>query len=130
MANWWIRVNYSTKPQTFAVVEQVNAPVNSWSIFPFPTQAEAQAEANTLAANAKKGIVKRIPVIGAAQTAVTDVTSFLGKLSDPHTWLRVAEFAIGAILITVGLNAILKQSTGVDVAGSAATAAKHIPVVV
>lgn len=34
---------------------------------------------------------------------LTSVLDFLNLLTDPHLWLRVAEFAIGAILIGVGL---------------------------
>jgi hypothetical protein len=52
--------------------------------------------------------------------------TFLGDLTNPHTWLRVAEFLVGGILIGIGLNAILKQSTGVDVAGSAVKVAKKV----
>jgi hypothetical protein len=54
--------------------------------------------------------------------------TFLGDLTNPHTWLRVAEFVIGGVLIAVSLNAILKQSTGVDVAGTAVKAAKRVPI--
>lgn len=53
-----------------------------------------------------------------AVSAASAVPDFLGRLSNPHTWLRVAEVAVGVILLAVGLNALLKQSTGVDVAGT------------
>jgi hypothetical protein len=73
--------------------------------------------------NLNKDVIKPAKAVaGAAET----VGSFLGKLSNPHTWLRVAEVAVGAILIGVALNAILKQSTGVDVAGSAVKVAKAV----
>lgn len=37
---------------------------------------------------------------------------FLRLLTNPHTWVRVGEFAIGAILLAVGANAMLKQGMG------------------
>lgn len=40
------------------------------------------------------------------------LVKFLGALMDPHTWIRVAEFLAGAILLAVGVNAALKQGIG------------------
>lgn len=40
------------------------------------------------------------------------IVDFLGRLADPHTWVRVGEFTIGAILLAVGANAMLKQELG------------------
>lgn len=37
---------------------------------------------------------------------------FLRLLTNPHTWVRVAEFGIGAILLAVGANAMLRQGMG------------------
>lgn len=45
-----------------------------------------------------------------------NVTDFLNTLVQPNTWVRVAEFAIGALLLAIGVNALLKSGTGVDVA--------------
>lgn len=39
----------------------------------------------------------------AAQATGVDITGFLGRLIDPHTWLRVAEVALGIVLVVVGL---------------------------
>lgn len=58
-----------------------------------------------------------------AATVTLSVAEFLGKLAaalfDPHFWLRVAEFTVGAVLIGVGLSHI---SAGAD------NAIKSIPV--
>lgn len=54
------------------------------------------------------------------------VTDFLNTLVQPNTWIRVAEFAIGALLVAIGVNALLKQGTGVDVAGTAKKTAKVV----
>lgn len=41
---------------------------------------------------------------------VTDISHFLGALSNGSTWVRVAEFAIGGILIAVGVNKMLNNA--------------------
>ena len=43
---------------------------------------------------------------------INSVTDFLNLLTNGHTWVRVAEFVVGGILIAVGVNAMLKQSMG------------------
>lgn len=48
-------------------------------------------------------------VIGQAQQAVggtAGITDFLGRLTQAATWLRVAEVALGLVLIAVGLARI------------------------
>jgi hypothetical protein len=57
----------------------------------------------------------------AAGTAV-DVAGFLSRLSNPHTWLRVAEAVVGIAFLIIGLNALLHNPAG-KVAGVAAKAA-------
>lgn len=47
----------------------------------------------------------------AAGTAV-DVAGFLSRLSNPHTWLRVAEAVVGIAFLIVGLNALLHNPAG------------------
>jgi len=56
----------------------------------FPTQADAKAYADLLhqAGHAVGG-------------AVTSTTDFLSRLTDPNTWIRVAEVALGLVLIAV-----------------------------
>lgn len=39
----------------------------------------------------------------AAAGAISGVDSFLAKLSDSNTWLRVVEIMLGAILVAIGL---------------------------
>lgn len=45
----------------------------------------------------------------------SSVTDFLNTLASSNLWLRLAEFVIGGILLAVGANALIKQSSGVDV---------------
>lgn len=45
-------------------------------------------------------------------SATQSVASFLGNLSNPNLWVRVGEFAVGGILLVVGLNAALKNPAG------------------
>jgi hypothetical protein len=92
---------------------------------PYATKAEAQAQASASNRNVSQsgapGVNVNFPSLGGINT-------FLGALSSPHTWLRVAEFIIGGVLIAVALNAILKQTTGVDVGGAVVGAAKKVPI--
>lgn len=53
---------------------------------------------------------------------VQSVADLIGSVLNPHTWIRVAEFTIGAILIAVAVAAVLKK----DVAPNASIA-KEIP---
>lgn len=39
-------------------------------------------------------------------------------LFDKNLWIRLAEFAVGALLLGIGANALVKSATGVDVAGT------------
>lgn len=45
----------------------------------------------------------------AAIAPVMDLAHFLGKLTDPHLWVRVGEITLGVILVAVSINAALKQ---------------------
>lgn len=52
-------------------------------------------------------------VINGAATAIdalVSVPQFLGKLSNGNTWIRVAEFGIGILLVGVAANALLKNN--------------------
>lgn len=61
-------------------------------------------------------------VPGVAQAV--SVASFLGKLGESQTWVRIGEFTVGAILLTVGVNAFLKSGSGPAPAAKAAGGAK------
>jgi len=43
---------------------------------------------------------------------VTSVPEFLGKLTDPVTWIRVAEVLGGAVLVYMGLRTVLAELGG------------------
>lgn len=68
-----------------------------------------------------------VPIIGsavnAAKSTVSTVSDAVGVLTDPHTWLRVIEVVIGALLILMGL----KSFTGGDIDPLGAVA-RHVPV--
>lgn len=51
-------------------------------------------------------------VASGAGAAVSGVTDFLTRLTSPHTWLRVAEFLIGAAFLVIGLNHLLGNPAG------------------
>lgn len=58
--------------------------------------------------------------VAAAKNALQDTSlgHFLGALSNGATWVRVAEFAVGGVLLAIGVNAFLKQSVGTDAGGA------------
>jgi hypothetical protein len=96
---------------------QLGAP--QFNFGPFPTQADAQAfkTAHPSAVDQAKGAVQG--VAGDVSGAVANFGNQLVKLS-----IRFAEAAVGVVLLAIALNVILKQATGVDVAGSAVKAGK------
>lgn len=48
-------------------------------------------------------------VVGGAVSGVTDVADFLQALSNPTLWLRVGEFALGGVMIAIGLIVVLRS---------------------
>ncbi len=56
--------------------------------------------------DSKEVIPPHIPSLG--QGIFGSVTDFLNTLGQKNTWTRVAEFAIGALLLAIGANALLK----------------------
>ncbi len=57
----------------------------------FPTMALAENYAHN------GGIASKV------NSTVGGVTDFLGRLTDPNTWIRVAEITLGVILVAIGL---------------------------
>lgn len=86
---------------------------------PFATQAQAQAFGSThpsLTDQAKAAVQAPIQDLTGAVTAAVNTAVKL--------WVRVAEAAVGIVLLAIAANAIVKQTTGVDAAGAAARAGK------
>lgn len=79
---------------------------------PFPTRADA--------VSAKPGPYSPIPGVsinpdGSVQgplSGLAAVGDFFTRLTQAHTWLRVAEFVVGGIFLVIGLNAILHNPAG------------------
>lgn len=86
---------------------------------PFATQQEAQNFKN-----ANPSVVDK--ATQAIQAPVTDVTSAVAGAVNTLVKLsvRLAEAAVGIVLLAIAFNAILKQTTGVDAVGSARKAGK------
>lgn len=61
-----------------------------------------------------------------AAGTVVSATEFLSRLSNPHTWLRVAEAVVGIAFLIIGLNALLHNPAG----KAARVAAKVAPAAV
>ena len=87
---------------------------------PFATRADAEAakQANPSLPDQAKAAIAR---------PVTDVTSAIAGFGNQlvKVGLRLAEAAVGIVLLAIAANVILKQLTGVDVAGSAVRAGKQ-----
>lgn len=49
-----------------------------------------------------------------AANAITAPLDFLKLLANPELWVRVAEVAVGALLLGIGVNAFLKETTGIN----------------
>src|SRR5271170_4504941 len=116
-----------------------NGSYQGWQVYmgPFPTQQAAQSakpgaiSVGTWVGATMAGIlgglgaaagnpqaIQQATSVGTS-TAVTnpldylkDIGNFFDKLSDPHTWLRLAEFAVGGMLLYLGLKTAF-QGTGV-----------------
>lgn len=67
----------------------------------FATQADAKAYASKQSVAAQTN-----SAVSSVGGAVTDTTNFLSRLADPAVWLRVAEVALGLVLIAVGVAKI------------------------
>lgn len=89
---------------------QKNDPVPGQIIYgPFTTQAQAQTAKDAHA----------VPSLNPITDAQTALSSTVGSY-----FVRGAEIVLGVVLIAIALNAILKQTTGVDVGGAAVRAGK------
>jgi hypothetical protein len=68
--------------------------------------------------------------VGAINNPVSDVTGAIAAATNTIVKLamRVLEAAVGIVLLAIAANVILKQTTGVDVAGTAKRAGKKAAV--
>lgn len=107
------RVFEVTNRQEQLLAETVNLP-NQLVWFPTKQDAVNYANAQNPGAyqaweSAQKGPVvnKVLPAaqgaLNAATASPSSLTDFLGRLTEANVWLRVAEVAIGVVLISVGL---------------------------
>jgi len=77
---------------------------------------------------AAQGAQNAYKALTAPLTGINAIGDFFSRLTSAHTWIRIGEFIVGAALLAIGLNALLKQTTGVDVGKSAVKAAKAVRV--
>lgn len=67
------------------------------------------------------------PITGPSVSGL-QLPDFLSQLSNPKLWTRVAEFTVGGIMIAIALNALAKNTTGVNPAGAARKVTKLSPI--
>lgn len=103
----------------YHVVQDAKKP-NSSALGPYPTRSAAQAAADAQNAG-QSGLA---PAAAAAAKAAVSSASPIGGLFQGAIWLRVAEVAIGVILIGIGLNAMLKGKPLAIVTSAAGKAGK------
>lgn len=85
-------------------------------------QQFAQSHGPTDPVQKMDSLTPGIPGLDQLSGLTSGVLGFLGALTDPHTWLRVAEVILGLVLIAVGLA---KLTNAVPIATrTAAKAAK------
>jgi hypothetical protein len=99
----------------FTTVQGVAKPPNAVA-GPFPNQLLAQQAANKLTQQNPQNPPPNIPVL----SGVNAIGDFFQRLTEPSTWIRVAEFAAGGILLYIGGNALLRDTA----AGTAIQSAK------
>jgi len=122
------KVSKITSAAAKAVYEATNFP---WTSYWFTGQKAAENFAVS-----KWGNATETPILNNAANAATDttvstasavvsdaaaVTDFLGKLSSPNTWIRVAKILVGGALLIIGLA----HATGAD--NTVASVARKVP---
>ena len=90
---WPSKVYFFTSEQ--AAADWVNG--NGGQVYVPGTQAPLNAANNAL---------------NTATSAASAVPDFLSRLTNPHTWLRVAEAVVGIAFLIIGLNALLHNPAG------------------
>lgn len=61
------------------------------------------------------------------QNPLTSVEGFLSDLTNGKTWVRVAEFLVGGVMLAIAISALVKGTTGVSPSGAAKKVAKLNP---
>ena len=88
----------------------------------YPTRAAAQQQASAQNRNVDpSGQGSNIPN---PLSGLAAIGAFFNKLGEKNTWVRVGEFACGAILVAIGLNSMLKGKPLSIVTGAAGKVGK------
>lgn len=103
-------------------VKQSNTPPPGEVAGPFTNQLQAQAAANKLNAT---GVATPGNVAGQL-TGVNAIGDFFQRLTQTSTWIRVAEFVAGGLLIYMGGSAILRGTAAGNAAKGAASKGKKL----
>jgi hypothetical protein len=109
-------VNLFTAGGSYAqwhVVQDSKQP-NKAAIGPYATYADANAVAQGFNKNPKSPAQNAADAIGLGGT-----TGLANKLQSPNLWTRVAEFAVGGMLLYIGIRALAGQAPGQTVSATA-----------
>lgn len=137
----WLRVNLSPWQTDVATSAAPKAVYQAVGVSPVPSQETAQAAASSPSpAPAKSKITipnpanpfgpgitidnpfGNIPVLGPASQGVSDVGNFLKAVSSPNFLVRVGQFALGGLLLILGLYLIASESNAMTRLRSQASA--------
>lgn len=126
----WYVIRWDGQTYTENLAGAAEKTLTALGIHGYATEAEAQAHPQTMndlqaalggaqALAGTSGSATNIATpggvaagAGAAASDTTSVASFLSRLTNPHLWLRVAEFLVGAAFLIIGLNALLHNPAG------------------
>jgi len=98
----------------------------------YPTYAAAVAGAKAITAQAKANTTPPYipggltPGDAAATNVNVSLSDLLGPLFQAHIWVRAGEFLVGAVLVGIGLNAMLKGKPLQVITGAAGKAGKAV----
>lgn len=62
------------------------------------------------------------------QNPLTSIESFLSTLTNGNTWVRIAEFLVGGLMLGIAVSALVKNTTGASAGDAVSKAAKLSPV--
>lgn len=123
---YYVQVGYNkADKQIGRIVDAARPPAttNAWTTIPeaFPTRAAAQQYIST-----DPAIGQGPPSVSSelGLTGVDAIGNFFDKLGEGSTWVRVAEFVVGGLILYVGLKASLSQTAAGNTLGSAARKTK------
>jgi hypothetical protein len=113
--------------KTASDAKSLNEVVKAFNAMGIHTWADVQANQNSMIGPFQfwgvPGLQQGAQAVNGAADAATSVSDFLGRLSDPHMWVRIMLVGIGAALVVTALGMLARPV----IAPAAAAAGKVLP---